>query len=114
VKPWLKTLLAFTFVSAASVFGTLLVLILLAGGFRRPTSAEKVPVSFTEFLFLVESGRVAEIRVDGREYTFVVVDGARRTTRTTFGPATTFQEMQSVRPTDPGLAPPKVIVVGGG
>jgi hypothetical protein len=80
MKPWLKTLLTFVVVSAASVFGTLFVLILAAGGFRGPTEAR---VSFSEFL------------------------------KTTIGPRTTLEEMQSVRPTDPGIAPPKVTVVGG-
>jgi hypothetical protein len=110
VKPWLKTLLTFVVVSAASVFGTLFVLILAAGGFRGPPKAR---VSFSEFLFLVEGGHVDEIHVDGREYTFVVVDESHRRTKTTLGPQTTLAEMQSVRPTDPAVAPPKVTVVGG-
>jgi hypothetical protein len=109
----LRTLLAFTFVSLASVFGTLLVLVLMAGGFRSPTVGGRVPMAFSEFLYLVDSGRVDEIRVAGREYTFVVVDGARRSTKTTIGPATTLEEMQAVRPADPGAAPPKLTVARG-
>ncbi len=111
MKPWLKTLLTFVVVSAASVSGTLFVLILAAGGFRGPPP--KARVTFSEFLFLVEGGHVDEIHVDGREYTFVVVDQSHRLTKTTLGPQTTLAEMQSVRPTDPALAPPKVTVVGG-
>jgi hypothetical protein len=105
-----KTLLTFVAVSVASVFGTSFVLILAAGGFRGPT---KPRVSFTEFLSLVEAGHVDEVHVDGREYTFVVVDESHRRTETTIGPRTTLAEMQSVRPTGPGVAPPKVTVVGG-
>lgn len=68
----------------------------------------KLRTAFSEFVHEVEMGRVEEIRVNGRRYTYGV-RGSRE--HETLGPAMTEAEIATLRPTDATLPAPKVIYI---
>jgi hypothetical protein len=72
-------------------------------GAPKPTNSR---VAFSELLEGVEQGRVEEIRVRGRLYTFRIGSAMRET----LGPITSEKELRELRPSKLGASPPKVIV----
>src|SRR3954462_15391609 len=76
------------------------------------TPAErKVPVAFSDFVNEVHAGRVDEIRIKDREYTYRLKGadpGKGGGTKEAVGPLADEKLVDNLKPTDPATQPPKV------
>jgi len=105
----MRTFLSCVGVSIASVIATVAFFLLYATVHDAGRGDGKTRVAFSEFLAEVESGRVDEIHVVGRIYTYRERGGeSRNATRETVGPKADMPALKTLRPIDPSLPPPNI------
>ena len=69
----------------------------------------KTPVAYSDFITEVRAGRVEEIRIRDRELTFRVRSSSGRVvTKEAIGPVADQALVDSLKPDDPNLPPPKI------
>jgi hypothetical protein len=105
----MRTLLSCIGVSIASVVATVALFFVYATVHDAGRREGKTRVPFSDLVTEVELGRVDEIRVDGRVYTYRIHGGeGRNATKETLGPKADMTALRTLRPTDPSLPAPSI------
>lgn len=95
----------------AGGFALLFGLFLAIWQFLTP-SERIVPTPYTDFLAEVHAGKVEEVHIHDREIRYRLrpgADGKRPPTRETIGPVPDQALVESLKPTDPSLPPPRIV-----